>query len=86
MAYASATVHGVISDALLDGEPQGSSSLIQRRRTVFETSAGGSWRLRPALWLDAAVTWRERDFLPPPGTNLPGSQRWARIQLRWLSD
>jgi hypothetical protein len=86
MAYASATLHGVIRDALLDGEPQGSNSLIRRRPTVLEASAGASWRVLPSVWLEAAVIWRERDFTLPPEAALPGSQRWGRIQLRWLSD
>jgi hypothetical protein len=86
MAHASATVHGVVSDALLDGEPRDSDSLIRRRRTVLEASAGASWRVLPRVWLDAAVIWRERDFSLPPEATLPTSQRWGRIQLRWLSD
>jgi lipid A 3-O-deacylase len=86
MAYASAGVQGVFTDALLDGQPQDSSSSIQRRRSVLEASLGASWRLRPGVWIDTALFWRERDFDVPEGTGLPGAQRWGRLQLRWLSD
>ena len=86
MLHASGGIQGVLTDALLEGEPQDSTSRIVRRRSVLEASLGGAWRVWPGVWADAALIWRERDFAVPEGTTLPGSQRWARIQLRWLSD
>jgi lipid A 3-O-deacylase len=86
MAHARVQIHGVFSDALLEGRPQASVSEIQRRPAVLEGALGASWRVRPALWLDASVTWRARDFEVPSGVALPGSQRWGSLQLRWIQD